>query len=153
MIFNFCILLLLLLNFLVLFLTVGDTADILGVLQIDKINLRYPILSKTTDEFLQIAPCKFAGGFLNEYGNFGICGHNFDNGDFFSDLKLLELEDIIKIYNLNSRCVSYKVYDKFEVLPSDLSCTVQDNTKKEITLITCNNQNKKRLIIKAKENR
>ena len=49
--------------------------------------------------------------------------------------------------------MSYKVYDKFEVLPSDLSCTVQDNTKKEITLITCNNQNKKRLIIKAKENR
>ena len=73
--------------------------------------------------------------------------------DFFSNLKLLELEDIIKIYNLNSSCVLYKVYDKFEVLPSDLSCTVQDNTKKEITLITCNNQNKKRLIIKAKENR
>ena len=91
MIFNFCILLLLLL---VLFLTVGDTADILGVLQIDKINLRYPILSKTTDEFLQIAPCKFAGGFLNEYGNFCICGHNFDNGDFFSEEELTKFLDV-----------------------------------------------------------
>ena len=30
----------------------GDTADILGIIEINKINLRYPILSKTTDEFL-----------------------------------------------------------------------------------------------------
>lgn len=79
----------------------GDIADILGIIQIDKINLRYPILSKTTDEFLKISPCKFSGNNLNDYGNFCIAGHNYDNGDFFSDINTLKIDDIITIYNLN----------------------------------------------------
>lgn len=81
----------------------GDIADILGIIQIDKINLKYPILSKTTDEFLGIAPCKFYGSNLNDFGNFCISGHNFDNGTLFSNLYLLELGDIIRIYTLNRR--------------------------------------------------
>ena len=35
---------------------------------------------------------------------------------------------------------------------NDMSCTSQEtNGNKEITLITCNNINKKRLVLKAKE--
>lgn len=128
----------------------GDSADILGIIQIDKIGLRYPILSKTTDEFLEIAPCKFYGSNLNDYGNFCIAGHNYDNDELFSNLKFLEIGDIIKIYNLNGNYISYKVYDKFETVASDLSCIKQNKSIKEITLITCNNYNNKRLIIKAK---
>ena len=48
----------------------GDMADIVGILEIEKINIRYPILSKYSDDFLEIALCKFAGNELNEYGNF-----------------------------------------------------------------------------------
>ena len=76
----------------------GDIAQVLGIIQIDKINLRLPILSKCTDEFLKIAPCKFYGNSLESYGNFCIAGHNFDNGEFFSNLKLLNYGDIINIY-------------------------------------------------------
>ena len=79
----------------------GDIADILGVIQIDKISLRYPILSKTTNDFLDIAPCKFYGPDLNSYGNFCIAGHNYDNTELFSNLKSLEVNDIITIYHLN----------------------------------------------------
>ena len=79
----------------------GDTADILVIIQIEKLDLRYPILSKTTNEFLKIAPCKFYGPELNSYGNFCIAEHNYDNNDLFSNLKLLEVNDVIKIYNLN----------------------------------------------------
>lgn len=129
----------------------GDTADILGIIEIDKINLRYPILSKTTGEFLEIAPCKFAGNTLNGYGNLCIAGHNFDNDTLFSNLTRLEIGDKIRLYNLSGNSVLYTVYDKFEIVPSDTSCTRQDNRVKEITLITCNNKNKKRLVIKAKK--
>lgn len=79
----------------------GDIATIVGIIEIDNINLRYPILSKTTDEFLKIAPCKFSGNSLNENGNFCIAGHNYDNGEFFSDLNLLQINDTIRLYTLN----------------------------------------------------
>lgn len=131
----------------------GDMADIVGILEIEKINIRYPILSKYSDDFLEIALCKFAGNELNEYGNFCILGHNFSNGSFFSDLYLLDIGDIIKIYNINGEYVKYIVYDKFEIIPEDLSCTAQDYSIKEITLITCTNRDNKRLVIKAKEKR
>ena len=42
------------------------------------------------------------------------------------------------------------VYNKYEVVPEDLSCTSQlTDGKKEITLITCTNDSKKRVIVKA----
>ncbi len=41
----------------------------------------------------------------------------------------------------------------FEVDAYQVSVIKEQNYKKEITLITCNNKNKKRLIVKAKENR
>ena len=40
----------------------------------------------------------------------------------------------------------------YEIEKNDMSCTSQNtNGKKEITLITCNNSNKKRFIVKARE--
>ena len=78
-----------------------DSADVLGILQIDKINLRYPILSKSTKDFLKISVCKFYGNTLNDFGNFCIVGHNYDNEKLFSNLNKLELGDNIIVYNLN----------------------------------------------------
>jgi len=130
----------------------GEATNILGIIQIDKINLRYPILAKTTDDFLEIAPCKFYGNELNGYGNFCIAGHNYDNNQLFSNLRLLETDDIVSIYNLDGSYISYIIYDIFETFTSDTSCLSQIVDGREITLITCNNKNKKRLIIKAKEN-
>lgn len=81
----------------------GNIADIIGIIEIQKLNLRYPILSETTDEFLKIAPCKFHGPEINTNGNFCIAGHNYDNGDFFSDIHLLGKNDVIDIYSLNRK--------------------------------------------------
>ncbi len=131
----------------------GDSADILGIIEIKKINLRYPILSKTTDDFLKIAPCKFAGNGLNSIGNFCIAGHNYDNGELFSNLKLLDIGDVITLYNLNGNSISYVIYDKYETDVSNISCIEQNTYNKELTLYTCNNYNKKRIILKAIENR
>ena len=50
------------------------------------------------DELLKIAPCRFYGNNLNKVGNVCIAGHNYDNGEFFSNLDQLELGDIIDIY-------------------------------------------------------
>ena len=39
----------------------GDTFSVIGILQIDKIDLKYPILSDISDHLLKIAPCRFHG--------------------------------------------------------------------------------------------
>ena len=85
-------------------------------------------------------------------GNLCIAGHNYDNGSFFSDIKNLKTNSIIKIDNLKGTIVSYYVYDKYEISSNDMN-SVNQNTygNKEITLITCNNFNGNRLIVKAKE--
>lgn len=130
----------------------SNEANIIGIIKIDKINIEYPIFSKTTDELLKISPCKFFGPEPNKVGNLCIAGHNFNDERFFSKLSSLKIGDVIEIYAPANVCVYYEVYDMYEIKKNDMNCTSQEtNGKKEITLITCNNINKKRLIIKARE--
>lgn len=130
----------------------SNEANIIGIIKIDKINIEYPIFSKTTDELLKISPCKFFGPEPNKVGNLCIAGHNFNDERFFSKLSSLKIGDVIEIYAPANVCVYYEVYDMYEIEKNDMNCTSQEtNGKKEITLITCNNINKKRLIIKARE--
>lgn len=123
----------------------------IGVISIPSINVNYPILSTYTDELLKIAPCRFHGPNPNEVGNLCIAGHNYKNSKFFSKVPNLQLGDKIEITDLSGRMLTYTVYDKFIVNPDELECTSQlTNGNKEITLITCTNDNKQRHIIKAR---
>lgn len=129
----------------------GTSYYTIGVINIPSINVNYPILSTYTDELLKIAPCKFHGPNPNEVGNLCIAGHNYRNSKFFSKVPNLQLGDTIEITDLSGRMLTYTVYDKFIVNPDELACTSQlTNGKKEITLITCTNDNKQRHIIKAR---
>ena len=130
----------------------GKDYDTVGSIKIPKINVYYPILAKTSVELLKIAPCKFYGPEPNEVGNLCIAGHNYRNDKFFSKALDLVFGDIIMITDASGRTLNYSVYDKYEVVPEDTSCTSQNtNGKKIVTLITCTNDNKKRVIIQAKE--
>lgn len=132
-------------------LNANENFFVIGIIEIPKINIEYPILSDTTDEFLKIAPCRFYGPYPNKEGNMCIAGHNYDDNSFFSNLNKLDIGDNINIYDSNSNSISYEVYEKYEISERDTACTSQDtNGKKEITLVTCNNVNKNRLIVKAK---
>ena len=124
----------------------------IGVVNIPSINVNYPILSTYSDSLLKIAPCKFHGPNPNEVGNLCIAGHNYRNTKFFSKVPKLELGDIIEITDLGGNTVQYAVYDKFIVNPDELECTTQlTGGRREITLITCTDDNKQRHIIKARE--
>lgn len=132
-------------------LNANENFFVIGIIEIPKIDIEYPILSDTTDEFLKIAPCRFYGPYPNKEGNMCIAGHNYDDNRFFSNLNKLDIGDTINIYDSNSNSISYEVYEKHEISERDTACTSQGtNGKKEITLVTCNNANKNRLIVKAK---
>ena len=124
---------------------------VIGSIEIPCIKIRYPILSDTNDELLKMAPCRFYGPYPNQIGNLCIAGHNYDNNTFFSNLYKLNIGNEIRIYDSYNSLIKYYVYDKYETDKNDTSCTSQDtNGNKEITLVTCNNFNGNRLIVKAK---
>lgn len=131
----------------------GEKYTVIGRVRIPKINVDYPIISYCTDGLLKIAPCKFWGADPNEVGNLCIAGHNYRNSKFFSKVpKLIGVGDIIEITDLLDRTLQYEVYDKYTVSPEDASATTQlTNGRKEITLVTCTDDSKLRVIVKAKE--
>lgn len=128
-----------------------DEGDIFGIIKIPKINIEYSVFSKLTEDQLKISPCKFYGGSPKDNGNICIAGHNYDNSLFFSNLKLLQKNDEIFLYDNFDNEYIYKVFSIYETNENDLSPIFNyENNSKELTLITCNNFNKKRIIVKAK---
>lgn len=130
----------------------GKKYNTVGTINIPSINVTYPILAETTVELLKISPCKFFGPEPNEVGNLCIAGHNYKTNQFFSNVPDLVTGDVIEITDLTGRTIKYSVYDKYTVVPEDTSCTSQlTDGKKIVTLITCTDDNEKRVIVQAKE--
>ena len=130
----------------------GTEYYVLATVNIPAIDCTYPVLNQTTEELLKISPCKFWGAEPNEVGNFCIVGHNYRSNKFFSHVPELSMGDTIEITDLTNRTIVYEIYDKYVVEPNDTSCTTQrTNGQKEVTLITCTNDSKQRVIVKAKE--
>ena len=126
--------------------------EIFGIIEIPKINIRYPVFSYLNEELLKISPCKFSGNSPKVNGNICIAGHNYNNSMFFSNLSLLNKNDEIYLYDNSNNKYIYTVFNLYEVKESDLSPIFNYNqSSKELTLITCNNVNLNRLIIKAKQ--
>ena len=119
-----------------------------GKIIIDKINLEYTIFNEFNEEFLKIAPCKFYGKNIIDKGNIAIVAHNYNDERFFGRLSELEIKDKIKILSLDNKEYTYTIYDIFETEADDMS-VLRSNKYYELTLITCNNINKKRLVVKS----
>lgn len=127
-----------------------ESSYVVGIIEIAKINVNYPIFSNYNDELLKISPCRFYGPLPGKNGNLCIAGHNYDNDKFFSKISTLNKNDEIIIYNSSNKKFSYYVSDVYEVNPNDLSPVYSyDTNSKWLTLITCNNFNNNRIVVKA----
>ena len=136
----------------------GYNYKIIAKVEIPKINVTYSVLQGLTgsteemDELLKISPVKFHGCEPNEVGNFCIVGHNYRNTKFFSKVPTLVVGDIVKLTDLTGRIVTYAIYDKHTVEPTDTRDTTQlTGGKKELTIITCTDDSKQRVIVRCRE--
>ena len=130
----------------------GTTYYTEAILNIPSLGIEYPVLSETSDSLLKISLNKLWGPNVNEVGNYVIVGHNYKSKKMFGKLSEIKQDDIIKLTDLKGRTVQYAVYDKYVIEPTDVKCTSQlTNGKREITLITCTNAGKQRLVVKARE--
>lgn len=126
--------------------------DVVGIIEIPSINIKYPIINKTNDTTMKYSITKFSGGEINSIGNFTVAGHNNLNGTMFGKVKRLNIGDQIKMTDLYNNTVTYEIFEIYSVDPNDVSVLnpVDKNTR-EITLITCTNGHLNRLITKARE--
>lgn len=131
-------------------LKLSNDISIIGLIEIPKLNISYPILSNSNENLLKISVCRFSGPLPNRVGNLCIAGHNYNNTLMFSKLNKLNIGDSIYISDLNNIKLEYVIYNKFRVKQNNLNCTENTNDV-EITLITCNeNNNSERIVVKAK---
>ena len=123
-----------------------------GIIEIPKINIKYPIIDHTNEETMKVSITKFWGPQANEIGNYTVAGHNNKDGTMFGKTKYLQIGDKIKLTNLKNETIEYEIFKIYSILPDDVSCveSVKANTR-EVTLITCTNGHKNRLVTKARQ--
>ena len=123
-----------------------------GIIEIPKINIKYPIIDHTNEETMKVSITKFWGPQANEIGNYTVAGHNNKDGTMFGKTKYLQIGDKIKLTNLKNETIEYGVFKIYSIDPDDVSCveSVESGTR-EITLITCTNGHKNRLVTKARQ--
>lgn len=126
--------------------------DVCAKLEIPEIALETYILKNYSMQALNVAVTKFWGADPNRIGNFCVAGHNFPNRNMFYKLKKLKIGDKLFISDNNIGKIEYEIYDVYKVLPNDVNCLEEETGgKREVTLITCTNDSKQRIIVKARE--
>ena len=129
----------------------GIAYTVESVLNIPRLSIKYPIISETSEELLKISLNKYWGPGPNEVGNYCIVGHNYKNKKMFGRLNEIVSGDTVELTDMDGNTVTYTVYDKYVVDPTDVACTSQlTNGNKEVTLITCTNYGQQRLVVKAR---
>ena len=123
-----------------------------GIIEIPKINIKYPIIDHTNEETMKVSITKFWGPQANEIGNYTVAGHNNKDGTMFGKTKYLQIGDKIKLTNLKNETIEYEIFKIYSIDPDDVSCveSVESGTR-EVTLITCTNGHKNRLVTKARQ--
>lgn len=127
--------------------------NVAGSIEIPATSLKCPIISKSeySPKALETSVVELYGVGLNKVGNTTIVGHNYRNGVFFSNNKKLNVGDKIFITDLTGKRLSYTIYDKFEAEENYSDYITRDTQGAiEISLSTCTDDSKARLIILAK---
>lgn len=130
----------------------GTEYSVESFIRIPRLGIEYPVISETSEELLKISVNKYWGPAPNEEGNYCIVGHNYKSKKMFGRLSEVVNNDIVELEDTSGNVVKYIVYDRYTVEPTDTDCTSQlTNGRKEVTLITCTNYGKQRLVVKARE--
>ena len=130
--------------------------DVIGTIEIPATDVKYPIIPEYQNGLkalnVGIVVLYPAGDKINQVGNTVFAGHNYKDGNFFSNNKKLQIGDKIYVTDTSGEKVTYKVTKKYETSTSDSSYMNRDTKgKREISLTTCTDDTKNRLIIWAEE--
>jgi len=111
---------------------------VLGIIKIDKIKAKYPVVEGVKAENLRVGIGHVTGtSGIGQPGNCALAGHrNYTFGRFFNRLDELAVGDEI-IVSTKKSDFKYKVYEKLVVKPDDVSVLKGNKDDSILTLITC----------------
>lgn len=124
-----------------------------GTIEIPATNLKCPIIaaSEYSNSALETSVVELYGPGVNQVGNTTIAGHNWRNGVFFSNNKKLNIGDKIYITDLSGKRLSYTIYNKYQAKENESDYMTRDTQGAiEVSLTTCTDDTKARIIIWAK---
>lgn len=130
--------------------------DYLGIIKIQKLNLKLPLIESATIENLKKGVCHITSSkSIGSNGNCVIAGHrSYSLAKYFDDLDELAINDIVEIETFENN-YSYKVFDKKVIEETELNYDSNfDNNQSYLTLMTCHPKIylNKRLLIICKKN-
>ena len=120
----------------------------IGVVDIPSINLRGQIYNGTDDETLKYYVGRFTTGVMpGEIGNFALAAHNNIYTELFRDLHKVEIGAKVRIVTRTKEYV-YQVTSKNVISPTQVE-VLAASKKNEITLVTCTNMGRERVVVKG----
>lgn len=123
---------------------------LLGILEIEGIGIRYPVMEGTGPDVLNagIGHIPETAG-IGEQGNCVLCGHNGSRyGTFFTPLNQVEIGDAVSILDQTGDMHWYEVAETFLTGPYDNSIKNQGE-REEVTLFTCARKGTMRFVVKC----
>ena len=130
------------------------TIDGIGVLFIEKIDLKLPITDGITKTKLKVTPGHVPqSAAIGEVGNAVIAGHrSYTYGEHFNRLGELANGDVLLYQPIGGEVMRFEVFEVLTVLPDDQSVFEQPSDQTLLSLYTCTpvRQATHRLVIRAK---
>ena len=124
--------------------------EVMGKIKIPTTGLETIVLEKVTPSSIESSVAILYGPGLNKVGNTVIVGHNYRNGQMFSNNKNLSIGDKIYITDKNGTEVEYTITKKYQTSAQDFNYATRDvQGRREISLSTCTDDSSGRLIIWA----
>lgn len=132
----------------------AQDSDLWGMIQIDKLDLKFPIIQSDNWEYLSryVVAWEESVSPPSE-GNFSIAGHNGRCAScVFRNFEKLENGDEVKLIDKDNIYI-YEIYNIFEVFYTDTSVLNETPGETTVTLVTCTEQthyDEYRTIVKGK---
>lgn len=116
-----------------------DGINGIGILTIEKINLRMPVAEGTDTAALNIAAGHVTQtAAIGETGNAVIAGHRkYDYGVMFNRLDEMESGDLIEYQAKSGETMRFEVFEIAEIYPENQIAFIQPKDESIITLYTC----------------
>lgn len=123
---------------------------LLGILEIDKLDIVFPIVEGTERGNIRAAIGHMKKTALpGQEGNCVLAGHRGGiYGEFFKNIHKLKKGDTVALTDLNGIIYTYMVYEQFIVEPQDI-WVVDEIGGKTLTLVSCEKNGTKRLIVRC----
>lgn len=118
-----------------------------GKIEIPSVGIKYPVVEFNYDT-LKYNVCNISKTPINGTSNLCLAGHNTSNGSLFGKLKRVKNGDIIEVTNIYGKRYTYIIYSITAVNPEDNSL-LAPTEKPIVSLITCTNGDRQRLIVQG----